>query len=240
MKEYEHQPDILIVDDEEQIRQAIKAILTVRHYQVRLAASGDIALSQAIMQTPDLVILDMSMPGMDGLAVVKALRLWYTGPILMLSVRGSDADKVAALDLGADDYLTKPFSTTELLARIRALLRRAAIRIAPPPLIVAGALEIDLAHRLVKLDGEMLNLTPTEYDILACLAQNANCVVTTATLMKQVWNAEPGEDTQSLRTHISHLRKKIEPKTGMPHYLRTEPGVGFRFISDEAGLASGS
>ena len=230
MKDSEHQPDILIVDDEEQIRVAIKAILAVRQYHVRVAASGDIALSQAIMQTPDLVLLDMSMPGMDGFAVIKELRLWYTGPILILSVRGSDADKVTALDLGADDYLTKPFSTTELLARIRALLRRAAIRIAPPPLIVTGALEIDLAHRLVKLNGDQLNLTPTEYDILACLAQNANCVVTTAMLLKQIWNADPGDDTQSLRTHISHLRKKIEPKTGMQRYLRTEPGVGFRFI----------
>jgi two-component system KDP operon response regulator KdpE len=229
MKESEQQPDILIVDDEAQIRLAIKAILTVRQYQVRVAASGEIALSLAIMQTPDLVILDMSMPGMDGLAVIKELRLWYMGPILILSVRGSDADKVAALDLGADDYLTKPFSTTELLARIRALLRRATIRIAPPPLIVAGGLEIDLAHRLVTLEGEPLNLTPTEYDILACLAQNANCVVTTAKLMKQIWNAEPGDDTQSLRTHISHLRKKIEPQTGITRYLRTEPGVGFRF-----------
>ena len=229
MKENE-QPDILIVDDEEQIRLAIKAILTMRQYQVRVAASGEIALSQAIMQPPDLVILDMSMPVMDGLAVIKELRLWYTGPILILSVRGSDADKVAALDAGADDYLTKPFSTTELLARIRALLRRATIRVAPPPVIVAGALEIDLAHRLVTLDGEPLNLTPTEYEILAYLAQNANCVVTTAMLLKHVWNADPEDDTQALRAHISHLRKKIEPLAGMPRYLRTEPGVGFRFL----------
>ena len=230
MKDNEAQPDILIVDDEEQIRLAIRAILTVRHYQVRVAASGEIALSQAIMQTPDLILLDLSMPGMDGFAVIKELRLWYTGPILILSVRGGESDKVTALDLGADDYLTKPFSTTELLARIRALLRRATIRSAPPPVIVAGALEIDLAHRLVILEGEPLNLTPTEYDILACLAQNANCVVTTATLLKHVWNADPGDDTQSLRTHISHLRKKIEPRSGMPRYLRTEPGVGFRFL----------
>ena len=230
MRDEERAPDILIVDDEEQIRHAVKAILTVRHYAVRVAASGEIALAQAIQQPPDLVILDMSMPGLSGLDVLKELRAWYMGPILILSVRGSDTDKVAALDLGADDYLTKPFSTTELLARIRALLRRAAIRIAPPPVIVAGALEIDLAHRQVTLDGAPLNLTPTEYEILAYLAQNANCVVTTAMLLKHVWNAEPGDDTQSLRAHISHLRKKIEPQSGMPRYLRTEPGVGFRFL----------
>jgi two-component system KDP operon response regulator KdpE len=226
----EQNPDILVVDDEEQIRHAVKSILTVRNYHVRVAANGELALAQAIAQPPDLVILDMSMPKMSGLEVVRALRGWYMGPILMLSVRGSEVDKVAALDLGADDYLTKPFSTTELLARIRALLRRAAMRVTPPPTIVAGALEIDLAHRLVKRVGEPLTLTPTEYDILAYLAQNANCVVTTAMLLKQIWNADPDEDTQALRSHISHLRRKIEPQPGMPRYLLTEPGVGFRFV----------
>ena len=145
-------------------------------------------------------------------------------------MRGSDVDKVAALDLGADDYLTKPFSTNELLARIRALLRRAAVRVEPPPVITAGTLEIDLAHRLVTRDGESISLTPTEYDILAYLAQNANCVVTTAMLLERVWGAEPDDDTQTLRAHVSHLRKKIEPEPAVPRYLITEPGVGFRFL----------
>jgi two-component system KDP operon response regulator KdpE len=222
--------DILVIDDEAQIRRALKSILTARQYQVRLATNGEEALDMAIAQPPDLIMLDLSMPGMSGLDVCRELRAWYAGPILILSVRGRESDKVAALDLGADDYLTKPFATNELLARIRALLRRSSGQATPPPIVEAGALTIDLAHRLVTRDGEPVALTPTEYDILAYLAQNANRVVTTSMLLAQVWGAEPGDDTQSLRAHISHLRKKIEPQPSAPRYLITEPGVGFRFL----------
>jgi two-component system KDP operon response regulator KdpE len=220
---------ILAIDDEEQIRRALKSILGARHYEVILASGGEEGLDLAIDHSPDLVILDLSMPDMSGLEVCKELREWYTGPILVLSVRSGDADKIAALDLGADDYLTKPFSAGELLARIRALLRRASGQAAQPPTITAGEIEIDLARRLVTRAGEEIDLTKTEFEILACLARNADCVVTSKMILEHVWGPEYAEDTQTLRVHISHLRKKIEPHPSVPRYILTEPGVGFRF-----------
>ncbi len=227
----EKNPAILVVDDEEQIRRALKSILTARKYDVTLAANGDEAIDLAIDNPPDIVILDMAMPGLSGTDVCRELRNWYEGPILMLSVISNDADKVAALDIGADDYLTKPFSTSELLARIRALLRRTAARVTPPPTITAGDLEIDLAKRVVKSSGEEIELTRMEFDILAYLAQNADCVVTSKMILDKVWGPEYTEDAQTLRVHISHLRKKIEPRPSAPRYILTETGVGFRFSS---------
>ncbi len=227
----EKNPAILVVDDEDQIRRALKSILTARKYDVTLAANGDEAIDLAIDNPPDMVILDMAMPGLTGTDVCRELRNWYEGPILMLSVISNDADKVAALDIGADDYLTKPFSTSELLARIRALLRRTAARVTPPPTITAGDLEIDLAKRVVKSSGEEIELTRMEFDILAYLAQNADCVVTSKMILDKVWGPEYTEDAQTLRVHISHLRKKIEPRPSAPRYILTETGVGFRFSS---------
>jgi two-component system KDP operon response regulator KdpE len=220
---------ILIVDDEAQIRRALQAILSTRGYEVLSASDGAAALDLAIEHTPDLVILDLAMPGMGGLEVCRELRTWYSGPVLVLSVRGSDADKVAALDMGADDYVTKPFSAGELLARVRALLRRAAGQAAAPSTITAGDLEIDLARRRVTRAGQEIDLTRIEFDILAYLAQNSGRVVTSKMILQQVWGPEYGEDTQTLRVHISHLRKKIEPHPSVPRYIVTEPGVGFRF-----------
>jgi two-component system KDP operon response regulator KdpE len=221
---------ILVVDDEAQIRRALGSILSTRGYQVTFASDGAEGLDLAIEQNPDMVILDLAMPGMEGLEVCRELRAWYTGSILVLSVRGSDADKIAALDTGADDYVTKPFSAGELLARVRALLRRAAGQTAAPPVVVVGDLEIDLAHRRVRRGGRQIELTRTEFDILAYLAQNADCVVTSKMILAKVWGPEYGEaqDTQTLRVHISHLRKKIEPHASVPRYILTEPGVGFR------------
>lgn len=149
----------------------------------------------------------------------------------MLSVIAGDTEKAAALDTGTDDYLTKPFSTTELLARIRALLRRSASRVTPPPIIQAGDLEIDIAKRTVSRAGKEIELTRMEFDILAYLAQNADRVVTSRMILEKVWGPEYAEDTQTLRVHISHLRKKIEPHPSSPRYILTETGVGFRFIS---------
>jgi two-component system KDP operon response regulator KdpE len=217
------------VDDEEQIRRALKSILSVRGYEVILAADGNEALDLAIDYSPDLVILDLSMPGLSGLDVCRELRTWFAAPILVLSVRGGDADKIAALDLGADDYLTKPFSAGELLARIRALLRRAAGQAASTPVIAAGDLEIDIAQRRVRRAGQEIELTRIEFDILAYLAQNADRVVTSRMILEKVWGPEYGEDTQTLRVHVSHLRRKIEPRRSVPRYILTEPGVGFRF-----------
>ena len=228
----EKRSKILVIDDEEQIRRALKSILSARHYDVILASNGEEGLDLAIDHSPDLVILDLAMPNMTGFEVCKELREWYNGPILVLSVRSSDADKISALDLGADDYLTKPFSAGELLARVRALLRRAAGQASPPPVISVGDIEIDVAHRRVTRSGCDVDLTKTEFEILAYLARNANCVVTSRMLLENVWGPEYGEDTQTLRVHISHLRKKIEPHPSVPHYILTEPGVGFRFSTD--------
>jgi len=222
---------ILVIDDEAQIRRALKSIFSTRGYEVFFAADGAEGLDLAIERNPDLVVLDLAMPGMGGLEVCRELRTWYRAPILVLSVRGSDAHKIAALDMGADDYVTKPFSSGELLARVRALLRRASGQAATSPVISAGNLEIDIAQRRVKRAGQEIELTRIEFDILAHLAQNADCVVTSKMIIEKVWGPEYGEvqDTQTLRVHISHLRKKIEPHPSVPRYILTEPGVGFRF-----------
>ncbi len=227
----EQPPKILVIDDEEQIRRALKSILAARHYDVMLASNGSEGLDMVIDQNPDLVILDIAMPDMTGLEVTEELRAWYTGPILVLSVRSGSADKIGALDLGADDYLTKPFSAGELLARVRALLRRTAGQTTPQPIITVGDIEIDIAHRRVTRAGGDVDLTKTEFDILSYLARNANCVVTSKQILDSVWGPEYGDDTQTLRVHISHLRRKIERHPSVPRLILTEPGVGYRFAT---------
>lgn len=229
----EKKTKVLVVDDEDQIRRALKSILTARNYDVILAENGDQAIDSAIETTPDIIILDMAMPGLKGIDVCRELRNWYDGPILMLSVISGDSEKASALDMGADDYLTKPFSTTELLARIRALLRRSSSKVKIQPVIIADELEIDIAKRTLKRSGEYIELTRMEFDILAYLAQNADRVVTSKMLLEQVWGPEYAEDAQTLRVHISHLRKKIEPKPSAPRYILTETGVGFRFSNQQ-------
>jgi two-component system, OmpR family, KDP operon response regulator KdpE len=225
----EKAPIILVIDDEEQIRRALTSILSVRKYKVVCAADGPTGIEAAVEHTPDLVILDLAMPGLSGMQVCQELRTWLSAPILVLSVRDADQDKISALDVGADDYLTKPFSAGELLARVRALLRRTAGQSAPLPVINAGELEIDLAQRRVRRGGEEIELTRIEFDILVCLAQNPDRIVTYKMLVEKVWGPEFGPDTQALRVHISHLRKKLETHPSVPRYIITEPGVGFRF-----------
>jgi two-component system KDP operon response regulator KdpE len=219
---------VLVVDDEEQIRRALRSVLQVRHYEVELAASGEEALELTSEHTPDVIILDLSMPGMGGLETCRRLREWYRGPILVLSVRGGDEDKIAALDLGADDYLTKPFSTGELLARIRALLRRVQGADTSAGEFRTGELCIDFGRREVNVRGEQVRLTRTEFDILALLARNADRVVTSRMLLETVWGPDYIGDSQTLRVHVSHLRHKIEKPGDVPRYVVTEPGVGFR------------
>jgi len=226
-------PRILVIDDEEQIRRALRSVLQARHYMVDLAATGGEGLDIAIDRTPDLVILDLTLPDMSGLEVAESLRAWYEGPIIVLSVRDADADKIAALDLGADDYLTKPFSAGELLARIRAHLRRMSGVEVSVREIHAGDLVIDLAKRIVTVSGEAVHLTRTEFDILALLARSADRVVTSRMLLEEVWGPDYCSDRQTLRVHVSHLRQKIEPAGGVPRYVLTEPGVGFRFVGDQ-------
>jgi two-component system KDP operon response regulator KdpE len=224
---------ILVVDDEEQIRRALKSILSTRGYVLAMAATGEEALLKAIDAPPDLVVLDLALPDRSGIEVCRELRTWTSVPILVLSVRANESDKIEALDEGADDYLTKPFSAGELLARIRALLRRAAALTSPPPVVTSGDLEIDIARRRVTVRGGEIALTPTEFDILAFLARNAGLVVTQRMILEQVWGPEWVEDAQTLRVHVSNLRKKIEPHPGGPRYIITEPGVGFRFADAE-------
>jgi two-component system, OmpR family, KDP operon response regulator KdpE len=224
---------VLVVDDEAQIRRALKSVLQARHYEVDLAATAEEGLELTASRSPDAIVLDLTLPGMSGLEATRRLREWYHGPILILSVRNADDDKIAALDLGADDYLTKPFSTGELLARIRALIRRTAAADASINNIDAGDLHVDFGKRTVTVGGQLVRLTRLEFDILALLARNAGRVVTSRMLLETVWGPEYIGDTQTLRVHISHLRHKIEAAGDVPRYVLTEPGVGFRFGGGE-------
>ncbi len=222
----------LVVDDDEAIRPLLKTILTRRNYEVHMAASGDEALDCAVESRPDLVILDLMLPGLDGLSVCRELRTWLASPILVLSGTGEENTKIAALDGGADDYITKPFAMGELLARVRALLRRAAGAAVPTPTFVCGDLRVDFARRRVYRGDEEIRLTRTEFDILATLTRNAGCVVTYQMLVGRVWGDQYA-DTQTLRVHVGNLRKKIEPEPVAPRYILTEPSIGYRFVDTQ-------
>ena len=235
-------PHILAVDDDAQIRRALSTILRTRGYDVELAHSATDALTKAIDQPPDLVVLDLSLPDRSGIEVCRELRTWMTAPILILSVHSADADKIAGLDAGADDYLTKPFSAGELLARVRALLRRTRETVTQPPVMIVSDLVVDIGRRRVTLAGREVNgLTPTEFEILVYLARNAGLIVTQRQVLEHVWGPERVEGAQTLRVHVSNLRKKIEPAGGARRYIFTEPGVGFRFASpdDDGSSAAG-
>ena len=223
---------VLVIDDEESIRRALKSVLSARKYEVSLAATAAEGIDTAIETNPELVVLDLALPDMDGQDVCKELRAWMTAPILILSVRGNETDKIQALDAGADDYLTKPFQAGELLARMRALLRRAESRVVSPPELRAGDLTLNLARRQVFVKGEEVSLTRTEFEILALLVQNADCVVTHRMLMEKLWDDKEERDPRLLRVHVSNLRKKIEPAPSLPRFIHTEPGVGFRFTPE--------
>ena len=225
---------VLVIDDEEQIRRALKSVLQARHYEVDLAETAEQGLEMTASRTPDIIVLDLTLPGMSGLEACKQLREWYGGPILILSVRNADDDKIAALDSGADDYLTKPFSTGELLARIRALLRRTQAVDSAVTEFRSGDLCVDYPKRTVTVKGELVHLTRTEFDILAMLSRNVGRVVTSRMLLDSVWGPEYVGDTQTLRVHVSHLRRKIESPGDVSRYILTEPGVGFRFLEPES------
>jgi len=230
-----HQPAnrrALVVDDEPAIRRFLRAALSAQGYDVIEAASVREALIEATNQKPDVVVLDLGLPDGDGLMVVQSLRQWTDVPILILSVRGQEADKIAALDAGVDDYLTKPFSTGELLARLRAAMRRSAKTSQETRLEIAG-LVIDLGAHTVSVDGREVRLTATEYGLLQTLARNAGRVMTHRQLLAAVWG--PGYETEAhiLRVNISNLRRKLEQNPLQPKYLITEPGVGYRLRAQE-------
>jgi len=224
---------ILVVDDDVQILRALKHALVARGYEVLVASTGQEALELAAVQLPRMIILDLSLPDMSGLDVCRELRTWLQVPILVLSVKDRPADKVAALDIGADDYLTKPFDTSELLARIRSHLRRAEQLPVAEPVYDLENLKVDIARRQVFRNGEEIHLTRTEFALLQYLLQNAGRVVTYGILLQHVWGPDYETDTQTLRVHIGNLRRKIEPDPDRPRFILTEPGVGYRFRADE-------
>jgi two-component system KDP operon response regulator KdpE len=221
---------VLVVDDEDQIRRALQRALGARGYTVATATDGEEALAEAESFMPNLIVLDLNMPAMGGLEVCRRIRSWSEVPILVLSVREEEHDKVTALDLGADDYLTKPFGIDEFLARIRALLRRADPRADHGALrFERDGIEIDLADRSVARDGAPIHLTRTEWALLETLAHHPGKLLTQRWLLETVWGTGYGDDVDVLRVFVSQLRKKIEPDPALPTLVVTEPGVGYRW-----------
>ncbi|MFL6277008.1 MAG: response regulator transcription factor [Blastocatellia bacterium] len=224
-------PVILVVDDEPQILRVMRVSLPARGYNIVTAAGGEQALDEIRKQAPDLVILDLAMPEMSGLEVCRRVREFSSVPIIVLSAKGAESDKIAALDMGADDYVTKPFSLDELLARVRAVLRRSLIADADAGVLNVGDLTIDTNERRVTMSGTEIKLTPKEFEVLKYLASNSGKVVTHRKLLQAVWGSESTEQTEYLRVFINQLRRKIEPDPQNPRYIITEPWVGYRFIA---------
>lgn len=226
---------VLVVDDETQIRRAVRAALEHAGYTVFAAATGDEGLDLAALHPPDLVILDLAMPGTDGFGVCEELRKWSKVPIVVLSVRDDEEDKIRALDLGADDYLTKPFGVGELLARMRAVMRRASNteQSADERVFKCDALEIDFVHRRVTVNNREVHLTPTEYDLLKCFIDHRNRVLTHTQLLGKVWGPEYMDDAHNLRVHVANLRNKIEADPTRPRFIHTETRIGYRFRWDD-------
>lgn len=220
---------ILIIDDESQIRRLLKVALSGHGYEVREVASGLEGLNEVALYRPDLVILDMGLPDIDGLEIVRRLREWSKVPIIIISVREEESDKIGALDAGADDYVTKPFNMGELLARMRAALRHAA-GAGDEPIFNFNELTIDLAHRRVKINDEEIKLTPIEYDLIKNLAVHAGKVLTHKHLLRTIWGLSYENDVHYLRVYIGQLRRKIETDPSHPKHIITEPGVGYRLL----------
>ena len=220
---------VLIADDDPQILRALRITLGARGYEVTTASDGKAALDAATRTHPELVVLDLGMPGLSGVEVIQALRGWTTVPILVVSGRTESWDKVEALDAGADDYVTKPFAADELLARIRALSRRHPAA-SDEPVITFGDVSVDLGARVVTRSGATVRLTPTEWRLLEVLLRNPGRLVTRETLLTEVWGPQYTSDTGYLRLYLSQLRKKLEPEPSAPRYLVTESGMGYRFL----------
>jgi len=222
--------NILVVDDEPQITRVLKTTLSSQGYGIRTATDGKQALQEMKTWSPDLVITDLRMPNMDGLALCRAIRAESRVPIIVLSVKGEEAIKVESLDAGADDYVTKPFNVNELLARVRAALRRAAVPLEPEtPVIEIGDFLIDIPAHRVEIKKNEVHLTPKEFDLLVYLARHPGKVITHHALLTAVWGPNSAQQPEYLRVFVGHLRKKLEPNEGAPRYILTEPWVGYRF-----------
>ena len=219
---------ILCVDDEPQILRALAANLRARGYDVDLAMSGEEALSAAIARHPDAVILDLGLPGISGIDVIEGLRGWSQVPIVVLSARDTESDKILALDAGADDYVAKPFAMGELLARLRAALRR-GLPVMDVAVLQTDDFTVDFANKRVMTATGVAKLTPTEWHLVEVLTRNAGKLVTGRSILQQVWGPQYGAETNYLRVHMAHIRRKLEPVPGRPRYFLTEPGIGYRF-----------
>ncbi len=224
---------ILVIDDEPQIHRFLAPALEANGYDPARALTGVDGLAQIERRAPDAVILDLGLPDMDGQVVLERARKLYDGPILILSARDRDTEKIMALDLGADDYVEKPFSVGELMARLRAAIRNKLGRQGAQPVVRAGELEIDLIRRVVTRSGEAVKLSPREYDLLSELVKGAGLVLTQKQLLTKIWGPANADDVQYLRTYMAHLRQKLEPDPAAPRHLITESGVGYRFLADE-------
>lgn len=220
---------ILIIEDEPEIRKFLKAALTSHDYKPSFAESAKEGIKLITAHPPEIIILDLGLPDMDGLDVIKTVREWSSVPIIVLSARGQEEDKVNALELGADDYLTKPFGVPELLARLKVALRHARQTSPDSPLFEAGDVSVDLEKRVVKVKGEEVHLTPTEYKLLVVLVKHAGKVITQQQLLKEVWGKHSTENSHYLRVYAQHLRQKLGDDPMRPRYLITEAGVGYRF-----------
>jgi two-component system, OmpR family, KDP operon response regulator KdpE len=222
-------PRVLVVDDEPQILRAVSANLRGAGYDVDTASTGEDALANAAMRPPDAVILDLILPDKSGTEVTRELRQWSTAPVILLSAVGDEGDKVAALDAGADDYVTKPFGIEELLARLRAALRRSTA--SGDPVLEVGELKLDLDKRLASFDGHTLSLTPHEFNLLRFFMQNEGKLLTHPAILREVWGPQYHDESHYLHVYVSQLRRKIEPDPARPRYLLTEPGAGYRLVA---------
>jgi two-component system KDP operon response regulator KdpE len=225
-------PRILVVDDEAQLLRALRTTLEGAGYAVETAATGEAALAAASFHPPDAILLDLVLPDMRGTDVCRELRRWSSAPIVLVSAVDEEAEKVAALDAGADDYVTKPFAIGELLARIRAVLRRTAPN--GEPVLQVGALRIDFEKHAVTVDGRTIHLTPHEFDLLAVLAKNRGKLLTHRAILREVWGPAYQLESSYLHVYVSQLRRKLEPEPARPRYLLTETGVGYRLVDPES------
>ena len=230
---------VLVVDDDAQMLRAIRTALSARGYEVLTAGTGENALAMAAEENLDLLLLDLRLPGIEGHDVIRRLRAWTELPVIVVSVQESQEEKVAALDAGADDYITKPFGMKELLARMRAVRRRATNEDGPAPVLFFDGLEVDLLRKLVKLEGEPIHLTPTEYRLLESMATHPGKLLTHQWLLREVWGPGYANESHYLRLYVKQLRKKLQDLPSSPRWITTEPGLGYRWLPEPSAVQNG-